>query len=130
MYFKLVNLISPLGFNEAEISGIKKTLDTIDFNKVKDVNLKGMYQDLEKLQKHKLLLSPYIRIKVAEKDIKMIYLSKELNKKIEKYSLNYLTNNKTKLQVELKVKELEKDFYYSDEILNLKEVKGQTYFEK
>ena len=130
LYFKLVNVISPTGFNEAQVSKIKKTLDTIDLNKIKDVNLKKMYQNLEQLQKHKLLQSPSIKIKVVEKDIQTVYLSKIIYQKIEKYSLDYLTINKTKLQVELKVKELEKDLYYSEEILSLKEVQGQTYFDK
>ncbi len=131
--FKLVNLMPSEGFSNQRAIEIEKMLDSIESNKIKTnqkLDVKNLIESLEKLRKYKLLRSPNIQLKFNDDDIKKIYLSTKEYEKIKKYTLDYLTKNNSKLKVELKLKELEKDIFYSDNIISFNEVKGETYFEK
>jgi hypothetical protein len=130
LWFKLINLMPNEGFSNDRTVIIEKYLDTLDIDKVKNNDLKELYKSLILLRKHKLLNSPYIGIKINKDEYRTVHLDKKKYEKIKKYSLDYLNKSHIKIEIELKVQELEKNLYYSDQIINLKEISGKTYFSK
>jgi hypothetical protein len=130
LWFKLINLMPNEGFSNDRTVIIEKSLDTLDIDKVKNNDLKELYKSLILLRKHKLLNSPNIGIKINKDEYRTVHLDKKEYEKIKKYSLDYLNKSHIKIEIELKVQELEKNLYYSDQIINLKEISGKTYFSK
>jgi hypothetical protein len=128
LYFKLVNLTSPNGMATDEVHKIETMLDSSNSN-LNDGE-KAIIDYFEKLRAHKLLSSPYIKLRMSKDEVKTVFLSPKEHQKVKKYTLDYLRKNKAKLEIELKIKEIDSLIYYSDEIIHLNEVKGETYFEK
>lgn len=127
--FKLVSIISPEGMSNEQAHQIEILLASdADSTTLKQSQIGLDY--FKKLKKHKLLQNPYIRLKNAESDCKTIFLSKTEHQKLKKYSLAYLRKNKKRLEIELKIIELDSAIYYSEQIISCKEVSGETYIEK
>jgi hypothetical protein len=127
LYFKLVNLIPQEGFSNERVNEIERMLDSIQNQKNDN---KSIISDFEKLRKYKLLKSPNIQLRFSDGKIKRVFLNNNEYQKIKKYTLDYLNKNHTKLEVELKIQELEKDMFFSEMIVNFNEVKGITYSHK
>lgn len=130
LYFKLVNFTPPDGMSNEQAKNIERMLDSVEYTKNNNEENKVLTNYFKNLRNQKLLKNPYIKLRLSKNNIKTIFLSNKEHQKLKKYSLDYLRNNKTRLEVELKTKELDSLIYYSDEIIDLNEVKGETYFEK
>ena len=127
--FKLVSLISPEGMSNEQAHQIEILLAS-DADSITSKQSRIGLDYFKKLKKHKLLQNPYIRLKNAESDCKTIFLNKTEHQKLKKYSLAYLRKNKKRLEIELKIIELDSAIYYSEKIISYKEVSGETYIEK
>ncbi len=125
LFFKLVNILPKEGFSKEKVLEIEKALDTIKPESNKDETT--IY--LLNLKKHNLLSSPNISIQTQEGIIKVFLPVKEYNK-TEKYTLDDLQNRNKKIVIKLKITELENNLYYSEKIISLKEVDGETPWEK
>jgi radical SAM superfamily enzyme YgiQ (UPF0313 family) len=130
LYFKIIDLTSPEGISEEQAKKLEIIIDSSNSSKNKNLEDQSIIEYFKVIKKHNLLRSPYIKLKLGEKDFKTIFLNKKEYKKLKKYTLDYLSKNHTKLEVELKIQEIEKDIFYSDKIINLKEVIGKTYSNK
>jgi glycerophosphoryl diester phosphodiesterase len=128
--FKLVNFMPQEGFSKENAQKIEKMLDDLKSNSSKKDGNASSLVPLENLRKHHLLTSPNIRIRTSNNDIKIIYLSDSAYQKIKKYTVDYLQQNQSKLEIELGYTALEKELYYSDHIVSFNEVKGESYIEK
>lgn len=129
LYFKLVNFTPPSGMSDEQAYKIEKMLDSVEYS-TNSKESEILINYFKMLKTHKLLKNPYIKLKVNKNNIKTIFLSNDEYQKLKKYSLDYLKKNKMRIEVELKIKELDSNIYYSDKIINLNEIKGDTFFEK
>jgi uncharacterized surface protein with fasciclin (FAS1) repeats len=75
------------------------------------------------------LESPFIFIK-SNKAVRKIYLDQDSFEKVNKYTLDNLKKNKKKIKIELKTIKLESDIYKSNDIISIKEVSGETPWNK
>ena len=127
LFFKLVNISSPSGISKEEVSKIEIILDSVEKNNISTKNEIIDYFTI--LKKHNLLENPSLQLKV-DNDIKKIFIPKKEYEKISSYSLKDLQQQNKKVEIELEVKELEKDIFFSNEIISIKEVDGETPWKK
>ena len=127
LFFKLVSITSPSGMSNEESKKIEKLLDSVGSSNTVAENEVIDYFKL--LKKHNLLENPFIQLKVG-KEIKKVFLSKKEYEKISLFTLNDLQQRNKKVEIELEVKELEKDLFLSNKILSIEEVDGETPWQK
>jgi hypothetical protein len=114
LYFKLIDLTSPSGLTDEKALVIEKTIDSM----VSDENNKEFVDYYKKVIKHNLLKNPYLQLD-TENGIKKVYLNFNEYNKIKHFKLSDLQEKSKKVTIELIAKELEKDLYYSEEIITI-----------
>ncbi|WP_288983972.1 hypothetical protein [uncultured Flavobacterium sp.] len=130
LYFKHIDLTSPIGLTDEQALNVEKWIDSMDLSyqnlKEEDKNLVDSYKNIIK---HGLLKNPYLQLE-TEDGIKKVYLTSKEYHKIKHFKLSDLQEKSKKVTIELKVTELEKDLFYSEEITSIKEVNGKTPWQK
>ena len=129
LFFKLINLHATSGYSIEKVKEIERILDTLNLSKFNNKGEIYFYKELLKLKKNNLLQSPYILLK-SDKDVKKVYLNTDEYKKLNDYKLDYLQKKHLKVKIELNIKELDSGIYFSNKIINIKEVDGETLFKK
>lgn len=130
LYFKAIDLSYPNGMTEEQIVKFEKYLDTVKINPETTDAEKKIINYLTILRKNNLLRSPSIKIKTQDSTIKKIFLSKSEYEKIKPFTLERLRKKGKKLELELNAKELDSNLYFSDEIIEFKEIDGVTPLNK
>lgn len=123
LFFKLVNISSPSGMSAEEISKIENRLKNVEEN---NNELIAYYRTLKS---NNVLGNPYLLLKVNN-DVQTIFLSKSEYEKIKLYTLDDLRKRNKKIEIELKIKKIDNDIFFSDEIISVKECEGETPWQK
>ena len=84
---------------------------------------------IKKAIKHDLLKNPYLQLE-TEDGVKKVYLNSKEYEKIKHLKLSDLQEKSKKVTIELNAKELEKDLFYSEDIISIQEVDGKTPWQK
>ncbi|MCW1146698.1 hypothetical protein [Flavobacterium lacisediminis] len=125
LYFKLIDLTSPSGLTDNQALNIEKIINSMDT----DEKNKEFIDYYKNVIKHDLLKNPYLQLE-TEDGIKKVYLNSKEYNKIKHFKLSELQEKSKKVTIELNAKELEKDLFYSEEIISIKEVDGKTHWKK
>ena len=125
LYFKLINLTSPSGLTDEQALNIENIINSMS----SDEKNKELVDYYKKAIKHDLLKNPYLQLE-TEDGIKKVYLSFKEYDKIKHFKLSELQEKSKKIVVELNANELEKDLFYSEEIISIQEVDGKTPWQK
>lgn len=125
LYFKLINLTSPSGLTDEQALNIENIINSMS----SDEKNKELIDYYKKEIKHDLLKNPYLQLE-TEDGIKKVYLSFKEYDKIKHFKLSELREKSKKVVVELNANELEKDLFYSEEIILIQEVDGKTPWQK
>ena len=125
LYFKLINLTSPSGLKDEQALHIEKMINSMS----SDEKNKELVDYYKKVIKHDLLKNPYLQLE-TEEGIKKVYLNSKEYEKIKDFKLLELQEKSKKVTIELNAKELEKDLFYSEEIILIQEVDGKTPWQK
>lgn len=125
LYFKLINLTSPSGLTDEQALNIENIINSMS----SDEKNKELVDYYKKTIKHDLLKNPYLQLE-TEDGIKKVYLSFKEYDKIKHFKLSELQEKSKKVVVELNANELEKDLFYSEEIILIQEVDGKTPWQK
>ena len=125
LYFKLINLTSPSGLTDEQALNIENIINSMS----SDEKNKELVDYYKKAIKHDLLKNPYLQLE-TEDGIKKVYLSFKEYDKIKHFKLSELQEKSKKIVVELHANELEKDLFYSEEIILIQEVDGKTPWQK
>ena len=125
LYFKLINLTSPSGLTDEQALHVEKMINSMS----SDEKNKELVDYYKKAIKHDLLKNPYLQLE-TEDGIKKVYLSFKEYDKIKHFKLSELQEKSKKIVVELNANELEKDLFYSEEIILIQEVDGKTPWQK
>jgi hypothetical protein len=130
LYFKLIDLTSPIGLTDEQALNVEKWIDSMDLDYVKlsDGN-KKLVDYYKNVIKHNLLKNPYLQLE-TEDGIKKVYLNSKEYEKIKHLKLSDLQEKSKKVTIELNAKELEKDLFYSEDIFSIQEVDGKTPWQK
>ena len=121
LFFKLVELFPKKGFSQQQLSSINKKIE-------KNPNSKECKYFI-KLKQYDLLGLPYINLKVND-SIHQIYLSKSQYLKVGKFSLNELKDSHKKVHIKLLITRFEKKIFFSDSIVELNIIDGETPWAK
>lgn len=125
LYFKLINLTSSSGLTDEQALNIEKTINSM----ASDEKNKELVDYYKNVIKHDLLKNPYLQLE-TEDGIKKVYLNSKEFDKIKNFKLSDLQEKSKKVTIELNAKELEKDLFYSENIISIKEVDGKTPWKK
>ena len=125
LYFKLINLTSPSGLTDEQALHVEKMINSMSSDEKK----KEWVDYYKKVIKHDLLKNPYLQLE-TEEGIKKVYLNSKEYEKIKDFKLLELQEKSKKVTIELNAKELEKDLFYSEEIILIQEVDGKTPWQK
>lgn len=125
LYFKLINLTSPSGLTNEQALNIEKIINSMP----SDEKNKELVDYYKKVIKHNLLKNPYLQLE-TEDGIKKVYLNSKEYEKIKHLKLSDLQEKSKKVTIELNAKELEKDLFYSEDIISIQEVDGKTPWQK
>jgi len=129
IYFKQYDFGKLYNADKKRIEKIRKSLDSL--REIKDLpeNIIERFNFFDKLERNDILESPYIKVR-TDSTILQIFLSEKEYEKIERFEHSDLINRKRKVSIQLEITELEKDLFYSDKIIDYKEIYGQTYWKK
>jgi hypothetical protein len=125
LYFKLINLTSPSGLTDEQALNIENIINSMS----SDEKNKELVDYYKKVIKHDLLKNPYLQLE-TEDGIKKVYLNSKEYDKIKHFKLSDLQEKSKKVTIELNAKELDKDLFYSEEIILIQEVEGKTPWKK
>lgn len=125
LYFKLINLTSPSGLTDEQALNIENIINSMS----SDEKNKELVDYYKKVIKHDLLKNPYLQLE-TEDGIKKVYLNSKEYDKIKHFKLSDLQEKSKKVTIELNAKELEKDLFYSEDIISIQEVEGKTPWKK
>lgn len=125
LYFKLINLTSPSGLTDEQALNIENIINSMS----SDEKNKDFVDYYKNVIKHDLLKNPYLQLE-TEDGIKKVYLNSKEYDKIKHFKLSDLQEKSKKVTIELNAKELDKDLFYSEEIILIQEVEGKTPWKK
>lgn len=125
LYFKLVNPLPNSGLAPQQVEEIQNSLSKLDSK-----NNSKLLQYFKTLKENNLLSYPYIRIKINDNKIIEIFLKQGECKKLKNYTLDNLNKQGKKIIISLKVKQINDSIFFSDKIINIKEVNGNSPWSK
>lgn len=129
LYFKLISYGNLSNLSDEKIKKFEKQIDSI-YNFAGSKKDEKIIKDLKKIKDLKLLRNPSATIILNDKKIITVYFSATEYEKIEKYTLDYLKKFNKKISLEVLVEKLDSDLYFSDKIVNVMELNGNTKWEK
>ena len=128
--FKLISWGSFYGAEPEVIDKFEKIIDSINQNP----NSKKLDDKLDdfflRLKEKGLLTSPYINIRIGNDSSMVVYLTESEYKKVKNFNHNDLLNRNKKIELELEIEKKDVDIFYSERIISVNEVDGQTYWKK
>ena len=130
LYFKHIDLTSPVGLTDEQALNVEKIINSMasDDKKMDEKN-KDFVDYYKKVIKHDLLKNPYLQLQTEDGIIK-VYLNSKEYEKIKHFKLSDLQEKSKKVNIELNAKELEKDLFYSEDIISIQELDGKTPWQK
>ncbi len=129
LYFKLIDFGSFYGGEKDRIVKFEKAIDSLRHEKMISEDELKIIEFYDKLKKHKLIYLPCIKIK-TDTIIRQIYLTEPEYEKVKDYKWSDLRTRKKKVKLTIEIQELEKNIFFSDIIIEYKELDGQTYWKK
>ena len=129
LYFKLVDFGSFYEADDKTIEKFEKTFDSIRRSKIVSKDELELVRVYDILKANDLIKSPWINLK-TESEIKRIYLSESEYEKLKQFDRNKLISDNKKVELKIKVIELDSGIYHADKISDLKIVDGKTYWRK
>ena len=124
LYFKLVSFWPNDGSAAKSIDAYLKKIENSD-----NPTDKKVFTYFNNLKKHKMLSTPNIKLKIGD-NVQEIFLTQGQYQKLKNYNLSDLNARGKKILVELNVEELDSSILFSDKILNIEEVDGESLWIK
>ena len=129
LYFKLIEVGSYYGAENSTIEKMEKSIDSIRHSSSPDQCELDLINAIDVLKENGLIKAPWINVK-TETSIERIYLSDKEYEKVRNFDRNKLITENKKVQLEIKVVELDSGLYYSENIAKMILVDGKTYWRK
>ena len=123
--FKSISFMSAYGASDKEYSNLLMEMDSVLNTNIKNETYK-LYQYLESLKNKNLLRNPYIFLKIKEDSVVTVYLSEKEYQKVKTFKHTDLFKQNKKVKVKIKLSEVGDNILYSDNILEIKKVKGKS----
>ena len=132
LYFKLIDVFKVFDANDSTINKIEQTIKSNKKDSLPE-NERLIYDKFEVLMDHDLLRKPFIRIRLDNGELKMLFLNNSDYKKFIDYNLMELNENNQKIRINAKVTEITLDkivVYNTIELILVDKMTGNTEFEK
>jgi len=127
LYFQIVDFTNFYGANKEQLEKLDKEVDSIRFSKMISENELELIEYYDKLKKHKLINYPSIRIK-SDTIVRLVYITESEYEKVKDYKWSDLGTRKKKVKMKIEVQELDENIYFSDKIIDFKEIDGKSYW--
>lgn len=130
LYFKLINLTPSEGMSEKQEVKFNKLLDSVKSNSNISTENNELLNNISLLKKLDLLNAPFINLKMKDESVKTIYLSKKEYDKVKMFNMNDLLLEQKKVSIDIEVKVLEGNIWFSDKINTIQKNSGTTFWSK
>ena len=127
LYFQIVDFTNFYGANKEQLEKLDKEVDSIRFSKMISENELELIEYYDKLKKHKLINYPSIRIK-SDTIVRLVYITESEYEKVKDYKWSDLGTRKKKVKIKIEVQELDENIYFSDKIIDFKEIDEKSYW--
>lgn len=130
LFVKLVDFGSYYGMDDVQIERFDKYLDSVQESTDHGDDQKEFYHFISRVKKNGLIKNPHIYLRLPSDSVVRIYLSEPEYDKVKDYTLRELQKKNQKVEIELEFVKKDEGLYYSDHILHVNEVEGQTPWDK
>lgn len=132
LYFKLIDFQRFFDAPDSVLTKIETSLKTVDMDTLteqdkKNYNLLGFMADKQ------LLRNPFVRLRLDNGEIVMVFLNKNDYEKIKDYNYSDLVRDNKKIRIKADVSELKYDSftaYESTKLISIDRIDGKTYWKK
>lgn len=124
--FEPISFASAYRVSDNQYADLLAYMDSVLTGSIADAGDAELMMHFRELKKHGLLRNPYIFLQVELDSTAVIYLSEKEYDKVKDFSSGELYDEGKKVIVKLEIVEIEKDIYYSDNIIEVKKVKGKS----
>ena len=128
--FKLINMGSFYGADEAEIQIFEKLFDSIKKDPDAGKEDKKLCDFFSRLKKNGLYTSPYIHLQIGPDSSLLVYLNETEYEKVKEYKADELLERMKKVSLELDIEKRDEGIYFVNQIINVQETDGQTILVK
>lgn len=129
LYFKQVDWMNYYGASDENKKEIQKLIRALKDSNSLSVTEQKIVNQYEKLEKLNFLNSPYVRLK-TNNDVKLVFMTEQDFKKVEKYQLQDLLATNQKVSLKLEVEKVDTDIFLCKKIIENQKVSGITPWEK
>jgi len=129
LYFKLIDFGSFYGADKKQIEEFEKIIDSLRLTKLTSKNDQRFIEYYDNLKKYKLINYPCIKIK-SDTIIRQIYLAESEYEKVKDYKWSDLRTKKKRVNLRIEVQKFDEKIFFSDKIIDFKEIEGETYWKK
>ncbi len=126
LFVRLLDFGSYHRLNDEQIQKYDKHLDSLQKSPGAEDHDKEFYSFIGRLKKNGLIKNPYMFLRLPSDSVLRIYLSDSEFEKVKKYTYWELQRMDKKVEVEVEIKNIDEEIWFSDHIIEVKEVEGQT----
>jgi hypothetical protein len=125
--FRSVSFSTLYGATDEKYESMVKELDSIVKNSEKKSDGEiVLYEHLLKVHEHDLLRLPTVFLRLNKDSVFTVYLKESEYQKLNTYKYIDLYKEDKKVEVELELNEVDKNIFYSDNVINVKKVDGKS----
>lgn len=132
LYFKLIDIQRFFNAPDSVLTNIETSLKTVDKDTLSEQD-KKIYNLLGFMADKQLLRKPYVRLRLDNGEIVMVFLDNNDYEKIKDYNYSDLVRDNKKIRIKAEVSELKNDsvtVYESSKLISIERIDGKTYWKK
>ncbi|WP_186757342.1 hypothetical protein [Echinicola salinicaeni] len=131
LVFKMIDFASAYGGTDEQIEELNNYLYSIQGDENAQDWESETLSYFSKLKENDLFESPYIFVRPDhDSAIVTVFLNEEEFTKVKEYKRSSLMAESKKVELVLEVKKIDSLLYFSDNVIDVTEVEGDTYFSK
>ena len=130
LYFKLIRLGSFYNWPQNKKNEFLLKIDSLKQDESVSKEEKKFIEFIDILTKHDLFDKPYFNLRLDSTRIISVYLSTSDYNKIQKFDRQELINEGKKINIKIKGKEISKDIFFANRIIEINKVNGKTHWKK
>lgn len=132
LYFKLIDFQRFFDAPDSVLTKIETSLKTVDMDTLTEQD-KNNYNLFGFMADKQLLRKPFVRLRLDNGEIVMVFLNSNDYEKIKDYNYSDLVRDNKKIRIKADVSELKYDSftaYESTKLISIDRIDGKTYWKK
>lgn len=125
--FKSISFNSAYGGTQKQVEELNRYIDSIGELSNPKTGDKEIADYFNKLKENDLFNLPYIFLLVEKDSVITVHLEESEYTKVKDFSQKDLFEDKKKVELEIELKQLDSDLFYSDQIIRVSKIDGRSH---